>query len=149
MKQLLKFFPFFLCLLWLSSCKKYEDGPAFSLMTKKARIANIWKVDKYLLNGEDKTSSYRLFVTREKLVIYQSGEFSYNEISNWSWAAPAYTGSWKFVSNKEEVEMTPENTTLKVQTYKILRLKKDELWLERQVSPDSLVEYRYLPESIE
>jgi hypothetical protein len=33
------------------------------------------------------------------------------------------------------------------QTYHILKLEKDELWMERQVSPDSLAEYHYIPAS--
>ena len=28
----------------ISSCGKYEDGPGFSLLSKKARVAGDWKV---------------------------------------------------------------------------------------------------------
>jgi hypothetical protein len=144
MKHLVKI-TFLLCCVLLSACKKYEDGPAFSLMTKKARLANIWQVDKYLLNGEDKTDAYRALISREKLVIYQSGKFDYSEVSTWVWAAPEYSGTWDFIDKKESVELKPDPASMQTQTYHILKLKKDELWMERQVSPDSLAEYHYIP----
>lgn len=116
-------------------------------MSKKARLANIWKVDTYYLNGKDNTTEYRQLVTREKLVIFQSGNFEYSELANWNWAVPNYTGKWKFIDGKESLEMTSENSAVKTKTLKILRLKNKQLWLQEQVSPDSLVEYHYLPET--
>ena len=118
-------------------------------MSKKARLSNIWKVDTYFLNGVDKTTQYRQLVIREKLIIFQSGEFEYSEVSNWIWAFPEFTGKWKFVSDKEELEMTPDNSAIPTKTYRILRLKNKSLWLEERVSPDSLVEYHYLPHTEE
>lgn len=134
-------------ILFITACKKYEDGPAFSLITKKARLSNIWKVDTYYLNGKDKTTQYRGLVTREKLIIFQSGEFEYTEVSSWLWATPQYTGKWKLVNNKEYLEMTPDNSIIPIKTCRILRLKNKQLWLEERVSADSLVEYHYLPYS--
>src|SRR3954469_15528345 len=104
---------FLLSCILLSACKKYEDGPSFSLMTKKARLANVWQVDKYLLNGEDKTEAYRTLITREKLVIYQSGKFDYSEVSTWLWAAPEYSGTWNFIDKKESVELKPDIAGMK------------------------------------
>lgn len=148
MKHFYKILLLILCIS-ITSCKKYEDGPAFSLMSKKARLSNIWKVDTYYLNGVDKTTQYRQKVTREKLVIYQSGNFEFSELSSWIWSVPYTTGVWKFINDKEGLEMTSDNSTVKTKTYKILRLKNKQLWLEEQVSSDSLVEYHYLPETLE
>lgn len=148
MRLFIKIFFIVFCISF-ASCKKYEDGPAFSLMTKKARISNIWAVDKYYLNGVDKTTEYRQLIIREKLVFFQSGNFEYSELSNWSWAVPAYSGKWTFVNNKEDLKMTPDNVAVKTKTFRILRLKNKELWLEQQISPDSLAEYHYLPQAVE
>ena len=41
---------------FITSCKKYPDGPEFSLRTRKERLANTWKVDNYKINGTDFTS---------------------------------------------------------------------------------------------
>lgn len=138
---------FLILCISIGSCKKYEDGPTISLISKKARLANIWKVDTYYLNGKDNTTAYRQLISHEKLVIFQSGNFEYSELSSWSWAVPNYTGKWKFIDDKEGIEMTPDNTAVKTKTLKILRLKNKQLWLQEQVSPDSLAEYHYLPET--
>ena len=118
-------------------------------MSKKARLANIWKVDTYYLNGVDKTTKYRTLVTREKLIFFQSGEFEYSELSSWIWATPRYTGQWKFINDKEEIEITTDNAIIGTKTMRILRLKNKSLWLEERVSDDSLVEYHYLPHTEE
>jgi hypothetical protein len=144
LKQLIKI-SLFIVFISFASCKKYENGPAISLMSKKARISNIWKVDTYYLNGRDKTTEYRQLVVREKLIFFQSGEFQYSELANWVWATPEYSGKWKFVNDDEEVELTPNVSSVKTKTYKILRLKNKSLWLEERVSSDSLVEFHYLP----
>ncbi len=145
MKYIVKIAFFTLCIL-LASCKKYEDGPAFSLMSKKARLANIWTVDTYYLNGLDKTQQYRNIVTRDKLIIFQSGAFEYSEVSSWLWGMN-YNGKWNFENDKEELLLTPENSPVKPRTLKILRLKNKSIWLEERISPDSLVEYHFLPYS--
>ena len=114
-------------------------------MSKKARIANIWKVNTYYLNGQDKTTSYRSLVTREKLVMYQSGLFEYTEVSSWTWAVPSYSGTWKFINDKEDIEMVSDNAKIGTQIYRITRLKNRQLWMKIQLTPDSLIEYHYIP----
>ncbi len=37
--------------LTFQSCGKYEEGPAFSLRSKKSRLVNKWKIDKLYKNG--------------------------------------------------------------------------------------------------
>lgn len=39
-------------LLALSGCNKYEDGPVFSIRSKKERVAAEWEVKTYTVNGE-------------------------------------------------------------------------------------------------
>ncbi len=38
-------------LLIFQSCKKYEDGPSFSLRSKASRLEGKWGVEKRILNG--------------------------------------------------------------------------------------------------
>ncbi len=139
-----------LCLLLIcsavSSCKKYEEGPALSLRTKKARMANNWKVDKFLVNGVDKTSDYRLLVIRESLEFFRSGQFQYSEVSNWSWAVPYYTGKWELEDKKEHLSLTSDDASVDYREFKILKLKNDELWLQRTAKADSVVEFHYIPQ---
>jgi hypothetical protein len=46
------------------SCSKYEEGPAFSLRSKKSRLVNTWKIDKIYNNGTEQT-----FTTEEQAMI--------------------------------------------------------------------------------
>lgn len=41
-----------------TACKKYEERPTVSFVSRKERIANNWRVDKAYSNGNDVTSSY-------------------------------------------------------------------------------------------
>ncbi|MDQ3047853.1 MAG: hypothetical protein M3R27_09925 [Bacteroidota bacterium] len=128
---------------FLSSCTKYEDGPGFSLLTKKSRLANTWRVESFFLNNNDETYNYRIFITKEELTFSRSGDYSYSESATWSWAKADDKGSWEFREQKEEVNMISEDGSSK--NFRILKLKNDQLWLERRVSPDSLVELHYVP----
>ena len=45
-----------IAVLLLAGCK-YEDGPAISLRSKKARAANTWQIDKAFENGVDRNAN--------------------------------------------------------------------------------------------
>jgi hypothetical protein len=143
MKRLL----FLLPLVLIFSCKKYEDGPALSLLSKKSRVANKWRVDKYYLNGNDMTVNYRSIITKETFQFFKGGSWQYTEASNWIMTIPYDHGTWSFANDKEDIEVVSDLSGMPVKTYHILRLKSKEMWLERQVTPDSLVEMHYIPQT--
>ncbi len=85
-----------LIMLGLQSCKKYPEGPAFSLRTKTERVSNTWKVDNYKINNSDYTSlmsSYTETFTKE-------GDYSY------TWGSLDGTGKWAFQNDKEQIKLT-------------------------------------------
>ncbi|MEX2485590.1 MAG: lipocalin family protein [Brumimicrobium sp.] len=105
-----------------SSCSKYEEGPAFSLRTKKARLAGEWKADKYVspdgeesnADGDDGTMEFE----KDGTVTYSYDGFS-------------VSGEWEFTKSKEYLEIELEFFgQTDTQEMKILKLKNDELWLE-------------------
>jgi hypothetical protein len=49
--------------LQFASCGKYEEGPAFSLRTKTARLAGEWTIEKLTVDGEDLTAFAAAFIT--------------------------------------------------------------------------------------
>lgn len=104
-------------------CGKYDEGPAFSLKTKKARLSRTWKVDKYI----DKTGTtatptasdnFTVTFTKDGTVTYASGGFS-------------YAGTWEFTSDKTGLvtSFTVFGVT-DTETQTILRLTSKDLWLE-------------------
>lgn len=65
-------FTLFVISLVISSCRKYSDGPAFSLLTKKARLCNDWVLLTQLKNDDDVTNEN----VTVKMVIENDGTYS-------------------------------------------------------------------------
>jgi hypothetical protein len=59
-----------------NSCGKYEEGPSFSLLTKKARITGIWKFDKMYENGVEITLSDDMKNTTIELMKDGTGKYT-------------------------------------------------------------------------
>jgi len=118
------------------SCKKYPDGPVFSLETKKARLCNSWKLESYYYNGFDSTASAKNYFLKDyALNINKSGDysFSYNYSRRGFLFSVDEAGKWVFSNSKKDVIFTKAsgNTTPAVGSngmWEILRLKEKELW---------------------
>ena len=109
-----------------TGCKKYEDGPAVSFRSKKARIANTWRVEKALNGSEDVTSDFDQYELQMLTngnatlsALYHLGDLSFEFQTN---------GTWSLENNNEDLRLDFENDAAD-ETYEILRLKEDELWL--------------------
>lgn len=111
----------FLLSAMITGCKKYDDGPAFSLKTKKARLARTWRIDKYIDNtggSVQGNAAYTMTFERDGAVTVSNPPFN-------------YTGTWDFTSDKSGIVfsygafgyVTSETST-------ILRLTSKDLWLE-------------------
>jgi hypothetical protein len=131
MKTTLKVFALLAVLggLVLAACKKYEEGPALSLRTKKSRLAGDWTLDKVFYNGQDVTSQYTSGGTTWKLTIDKGG--SWTETVTSSVGTSTDKGSWEFVEKKEQLKMVTDGSTdTDGDTSTIVKLKNKELWLE-------------------
>lgn len=125
----------FAIILNFTSCGKYEEGPAFSLRSKKARVAGDWKVDEIYEDGD-----------KIELSDYEKGmEWTFEKDGNGEFSYPAVTyiyegieyeisaaGSddfeWEFGDKKETIEIDfDEGDDMELE---ILRLKENELWVE-------------------
>ncbi len=120
----------FLVLAFLSvlavSCGKYEEGPGFSLISKKNRVTNTWVLSKVEVNGQDETpqsSSYTL-----KMTLKEDETLS----ANYTVLTIPFTttGTWAFNSDKSALILTDNSGT---STNTILRLTNKEMKL-RQIS---------------
>lgn len=123
--------------LTLIACNKYEDGPAFSLLTKKTRLARSWVIAETLfndepiqLNGNIMNSVYTFGKDNEYTVQGSGSQTSFNLI-----------GTWQFVNDKEGllVSIDGGGTT----TYRISRLKNSSLWLKEDIGGSTLL-YKYI-----
>jgi hypothetical protein len=113
--------------LAFTACKKYPGGPAFSLLTKKARVVNTWRVEQYLEDGVDKTDAYLAGYSDFALQFFKDGSYSRTWVSL---SAPfTETGSWNFANDKEELVLTPASSHAQPEEYLIIKLKSRQLWL--------------------
>lgn len=108
-----------------TSCGKYEEGPGFSLMTKKARVAGVWKLDKYVsangtVTNAEADDNTTVEYTKEGTLILKGSEFGISYTIN---------GTWEFTKDKEYFKTTlvilGQN---EVNEVKILRLTNKEFW---------------------
>jgi hypothetical protein len=108
---------------FLSACGKYEEGPGFTLLTKKARLTGEWDAKEYVDSDgtvvADTDDSTVEFLKDGKMIIREGGTST--------------EGTWEFVSNKEKVRTTYSYAIFGVsQTFTsettIIRLTNKELW---------------------
>lgn len=117
----------------INSCKKYEEGPAFSLRTKTKRLSREWIIQDYFRNGNNETS--QLIISGYIESYNKSGAHS-RTYTDKNGDLISETGQWKFDSNKEQIsvtgigsiEWTDQTSTVSSSSYIILRLTSKELW---------------------
>jgi len=96
MKKLIIYFT--LLLMVVGGCKKYDEGPLISLRSKEKRLCQEWKVDKYLLNGEDFT-----FYEEQYWTFEQNGDFLI--YINYGNNEDQGEYSWRWADDKESIEI--------------------------------------------
>lgn len=107
-------------LFLITSCGKYEDGPGFSLRTKKSRLTGEWTLEEY---DNQPVSGYTV-----KWEFKKDG--SWEEF--YSDDTDTYTdkGDWEWEDKKREIEISYDDASYGKLDWKILRLTNKELWLE-------------------
>jgi hypothetical protein len=102
---------------FLQGCNKYSDGPILSVVSRTERLANIWKVENYKIDGTDYTS----IVTNYTEIFSKSGAYSYD------WGILGGSGTWAFQNNDMEIKLTG-NDNQTSRTLYILKLEEKALW---------------------
>jgi hypothetical protein len=118
------------------SCGKYEDGPLFSLATRKGRVSNEWKVNQYFENNQNVTEDFFKAYKEYNFIFERNGNAQLKFIETGNPQTNTIQGSWEFDSTQEFIFLdTPEERY----ELKILRLKRNQLWIEYENSFDALV----------
>jgi hypothetical protein len=101
----------------LQSCKKYENGPRISLRSRTQRVANIWKIENYTLDGKDLTS----------LSSGYTQTFTSDNNYSFSFGILGGTGKWVFQNDDKEIKIYGINgQSSSVLT--ILKLEEKSFW---------------------
>lgn len=102
-----------------TSCSKYEEGSKFTLLSKKARLVNVWTLTGATSDGTDVMS----FMPAVKLDIKKDDTYALSFTI--SGLTTTETGTWAFSSDKANVILTAADNS--VVTWKILMLKNKDL----------------------
>jgi hypothetical protein len=108
---------FTIAFLLMVSCKKYPNGPEFSLRTRTERLSNTWKIDNYKINGDDYTS----------LIPSYTETFTKKGLYNYSWSVFEGSGTWSFQNHDKEVKLNGTDNQAS-RTLIILKLEEKSLW---------------------
>lgn len=123
------------------SCQKYEEGPLLSFRSPEKRITNEWTV----AYAEDIAKAEN--ITEKFQEVNYSLRISKNDSFQLSYNAPArsgglqqrkITGSWELVDDNQKIKWRFQGYDPyrflgnDKETSTILKLKKDELWMENE-----------------
>lgn len=114
-----------LAITTIQSCKKYEEGPRFSLRSKTERVSNIWSVENYKVAGSDLTS----------LVSGYTETFTNNGTYSYSWLIANGAGTWAFQNDNAEIKLSG-NDDQSSRTLYILKLEEKSFWYYYMVGDD-------------
>lgn len=133
-----------MALMLFVSCSKYEDGPDFSMHSKKERLSNSWIIRSAYVNDADRTIDYYGVYRNYHLNIGGDNQytlsFSPNGIGNY-----VESGSWDFNGDKTHVMMTSADG--KTVDYTILRLQKNDLRVKYTDENEVEWEIHYIPKT--
>ena len=106
----------------LSGCNKYEDGPAFSLLTKTQRLTGDWVMEKWTpyggnnLIGGNNGLSVEIEFDKDgdfdmKIISTVTYYDNYGGFNGYGTEIYNQKGEWEFSSNKEEIELDFDQDT--------------------------------------
>jgi hypothetical protein len=132
-------FGLFLLTLIISSCRKYSDGPSFSLLSKKARICNDWVLLTQLKNDEDVTDE----TVTVKLAIDKDGTYSSTYDALGQLQGDYSNGKWTFGDTKDILylyeSVNNEYDDTPSRTFKIKELRNKQIKLAEEFPSINLV----------
>jgi hypothetical protein len=114
------------------SCGKYEEGPGFSLISKKNRVTNTWVLSKVEVNGQDETPQSSSYTLKMTLKEDETVSASYTIFT----IPYTTTGTWAFNSDKSALILTDNSGT---STNTILRLTNKEMKLRQIANGDTTI----------
>lgn len=117
----------------VSSCRKYEDGPTFSLASKKQRISRDWNAELIARNSFDVMNQYGSF----NMSFDKGGSFTWTYSLASDSTLREIKGNWELGNAKTAIKLEYQltDTTLQQSVDRLLfmdiqRLTGSEMWLE-------------------
>lgn len=108
-----------------NSCQKYPDGPGISLRSRAERVANSWRVEKYLRNDIDQTAYFLTDKINYVETFTLDGSWSVSYFDYKDNKQRSSGGTWQFANDERQILRVTDNDA---QLFNIMRLKEKELW---------------------
>jgi hypothetical protein len=93
MMKLIRYASFALLAGVVFTACKYEEGPGISLRSKRDRIANEWRVEKFVYDGQDVTSTINDTFFTTIINLYRTGY--YGLVIMDKFGNTSHTGNWR------------------------------------------------------
>ncbi len=129
-------------LLIPAGCSKYEDGPLFSIYSRKERVTGFWRFGGVRVDGVDKTHEY----ADQSIEMLRNGELGwiqgYHDGNPHDWYGIG--GEWQFKNSDRNLEMhfTDGVTDEFTWVWTITRLAYGDLRIYRYDDQDRKIEWR-------
>lgn len=133
-----------LLVLASSSCTKYPNGANLSLRSSADRLANLWVLDKYLENGQNRSDSFAL---QYKDLVWRFGkDNSFDFYGQYKGNAWSRSGDWHFADNKQNINLVNQASD-STYSFAILQLREKILWLAQTDSSGIKKEWHLIEKS--
>lgn len=115
----------------LLGCTKFEEGPGFTLRTKKGRVANDWKVDRGYINDIEATEALNDFYVTFK----RDGavKFTYMVPTAAGDSTFVVKGGWDFINDEDVALVLSKDDSTITRIWHLTRLTADELFATEMV----------------
>ena len=126
----------------LSSCKKYEEGPALSFRSKYERVVNTWEAKYVFRDALDYTAWFDTMV----IDLMDDGRFVITDFNEVDSTTTTQEGFWDLVNDNEQLRFVYSKPAISPDRkfFNILKLKEDELWYE-EVTDSVTWTFRLIP----
>ena len=126
----------------LGACNKYSEGPAFSLLTRKARISNDWTLQSYTKDG---TELFDVNAEEQNLSIEKDGSYSGTIITTelGQLQSTSTNGTWTFENSQSDVNFLPAESLLG-ETYEIILLKNKTMKIRQTDFNNVVYDWTYI-----
>ncbi len=112
--------------LLAAACTKYPNGANFSTRSAADRLANLWVLEEYLENGQNRSDSFSM---QYKDMVWRFGKDNsfdfYGQYKGNPWSR---SGDWSFTNSKKSINLVNQASD-STYTYEILQLREKVLWL--------------------
>jgi len=128
---------------FVTSCRKYEEGPNVSLRSKKARVTNNWRIESAQLNGTE--VSLDPLWAKQKHYMYKDGKYIINVVNPITLEARNLQGNWVLYDHDTKIALTTKNFSGNIDStneFNILKLYNKQFWIRKI---DNSLELHFVP----